>query len=437
MNIAELVRVFDHERDERVGNIKGAEVLRLRGDLLPLVRVGDALQLDADARDDDGPSSSAAPSNIVVVETGRARYGLIVDEMDDSEEIVVKPLGRHLSGCGSLAGATILGDGNIALILDVAGIAGLTELNVNEEIDMSDASSFAAESECESHKLLLFTNHPDEHFAVAMALVARIERFRSSDVQVVGDQEIVLYRGRSLPLLTVEKFISAKQRLESPHLNVIVFEAEGTEVGLVAPEIRDIREVPAIADTFTLQEPGVLGSTVIENQPTRLLDLYHLVKQAGLLESKPSRPQTQTSQHTLLLAEDSSFFRKQVKAFLQDAKYSVVEAEDGQVAWDLLERGEHDIHLVVTDIEMPNMNGFELCRRIKCSTNLAHLPVIALTSLAGEEDQRRGREVGVDDYQVKMNRDKLLASISEQLHHRVSPANQAISANSASFGSLV
>ena len=99
--------------------------------------------------------------------------------------------------------------------------------------------------------------------------------------------------------------------------------------------------------------------------------------------------------------EDSQFFRTQVKSFIEDGGHAVIEAEDGLKAWEYLNERGDEIGLVVTDIEMPNMDGFELAGKIKNDERFAGLAVIALTSLAGKEDITRGREVGIDEYQVK------------------------------------
>lgn len=411
VNIAELVRVRPQELDERLGRVKDAEVLRLRGALLPLVRLDDALGMEPIERveviDDEAPAT-----NIIVVESGRQRFGVVVDELHDSEEIVVKPLGRHIKDGSCLSGATILGDGHVALILDIAGLGASQEIRSCEDLRDDEAAKAAAGGD-DMQSVLLFTNDDREHFAVCMDVVSRIERVRADQVDSIGGQELVQYRNTTMPVIRLENLITAKPGATPEQLYLIVYEAGGKEVGLVAPNLEDIRDVPVDFDTITFREPGVMGSLVIGEHPTRLVDLFQLAEIAhpDWFEAQQVETVDDGLPPYILLAEDSSFFRKQVAALFVDKGYRVHESEDGLEAWQALESGEHDFDLIVTDIEMPNMNGFELCRNVKQSAAHSHLPVIALTSLAGAADVQHGLEVGIDDYQIKMDRERLLNAV--------------------------
>jgi two-component system chemotaxis sensor kinase CheA len=411
VNISELVRLRREEMGKRLDRVKSAEVLRLRGSLLPLVRLRDVLGFQPDGV--DGESNAHATTNIIVVESGQQRFGIVVDALHDSEEIVVKPLGRHIKNAPCLSGATILGDGHVALILDVAGIAVHEQIRSAHDDVIAGKGEELSAGEEDLQSVLLFTNHPREHFAVAMDVVARIERIRTDQIDAVGGQELVQYRQSSVPLLRLENLISARAPETQNWVYVIVFVINGKEVGLIAPRLEDIREVPTNVDTITLQEVGVQGSIVLGDRPTRLIDLFKIAEKAHP-EWFADRPKASTEPGkapVVLLAEDSNFFRKQVKSMIEEQGYLVIDCEDGLVAWNRLNEEKLDIDLVVTDIEMPNLNGFELCQRIKQSTPWGHVPVIALTSLAGASDMQRGMEVGIDDYQIKMDREKLLASL--------------------------
>lgn len=414
VNIAELVRVRESERDEKLGRVKNAEVLRLRGQLLPLVRLRDTL----DCQEAEGPiqGNATGATNIIVVDTGQTRFGLVVDALHDSEEIVVKPLGRHHKECRQLAGATILGDGHVALILDIAGIAADEDLRSEEELREKDADSHNASGETyDTQSMLLFKNNETDHFAVPMDIIARIERVKIEQIDSVAGQEVLQYRNTTLPLIRLESHIAAGVGDFAESVYIVVYETRGREVGLIAPILEDIREVATNVDTVTFRETGVIGSLVINEKTVRLIDLFEITQLshpewfaddlAPEFESGDQGP-------LILLAEDSSFFRAQVKNVLEEPGYRVVDFEDGQLAWDALDTEMDRFDLLVTDIEMPNMNGFELCDRVKNDPRFASLPVIALTSLAGSADVQRGMEVGIDDYQIKMDRDKLLTAVA-------------------------
>ena len=154
------------------------------------------------------------------------------------------------------------------------------------------------------------------------------------------------------------------------------------------------------------------GSTIIRGRTALLVDLCELVdakwpewaaQQITAKPLSPGEPQT-----TVLLAEDSDFFRVQVGRFLEEDGYAVLAAPDGEAAWELLLKNLDTVSAVVTDIEMPRLDGLGLAQRIRADKRTVRLPIIALTSLAGEEDVAKGIAAGVNDYQTKIDRDQLL-----------------------------
>ena len=175
----------------------------------------------------------------------------------------------------------------------------------------------------------------------------------------------------------------------------------------------DAQEVNLSIDGVTLRQDGIMGSAIINDTTTLLVDIYEIVRALNpeWFEEPKVTKDEEGKAATILFAEDSSFFRNQVKGSMEKEGFNVLEAEDGVIAWDLLEKNADAIRLVVTDIEMPNMDGFALTKKIKSHPAYSHLPVIALTTLAGEEDISRGKSVGIDDYQIKLDREKLMRSI--------------------------
>ncbi|HUQ70394.1 MAG TPA: chemotaxis protein CheW, partial [Planctomycetaceae bacterium] len=414
-NIRELVRVGREQRSEMIGTVNRAEVLRLRGDLLPLVHLRE-LQL---GRAPYTQGNNSGVLNIVIVETGRMQYGIVVDALHDSEEIVVKPLGKHLNGITFLAGATVLGDGRIALILDAAGVARRMNLHTSQQTlanHVRDAEETQAAQEL--IPTLLFANHPHERFGVPMAVVARIERIRTQQIDSVAGQRVLQYRGGTLTLLSLDRCIQARAAPEQDRSYVIVFHHGGREIGLLAPEILDIRNLPAERDTVTFREPGVLGSAVIENHTIRFVDVFDLGNTQPATGRGALRPSATTASERrpqIVFAEDSPFFRNKVKKFLEQEGWDVLACEDGAAAWEAMSSPSCEADLLITDIEMPNMNGFELTERVRNSPRWSHLPVVAVTSLAGDADRAQGVRVGVNEYMVKLNREELLATAARHL----------------------
>ncbi|MBU1161184.1 MAG: chemotaxis protein CheW, partial [Proteobacteria bacterium] len=362
--------------------------------------------------------------NIVVVSTGALKYGLVVDELNDSEEIVVKPLGRHLKICKEYAGATIMGDGRVALILDVANLANIYGLT---SVERSDRATEVAVEHDEAHStskdrqsILIFRGADEEQFAIPINHVERIEKIKNTDIEEVGGKKVMKYRGGSLALFTIDQVAQVKPMAKKEDLLVIVINIANREIGIMAMGPVDAREISVEVDDETLKQKGILGSAIIGDYTTLLVDVYGLVH---TLNPKwfPDRETVQTAEGkgaTILYAEDSNFFRNQVKGFMEEEGYNVIGAEDGIVAWNLLLEHSKEVALVVTDIEMPNLNGYELSEKIRKDKRFAELPIIALTTMAGEEDIARGEAVGIDDYQIKLDREKLMGSVLNHLHSK-------------------
>ncbi|MDH3356355.1 MAG: chemotaxis protein CheW [Desulfobacteraceae bacterium] len=480
VNLEELLRIPANQVKDRVEIVGDAEVVRLRGKLLPLIKLADMIGIEStyfnyqdgssktdrrlnisDRRSKKSPyfnedytdtetskikthkkenldripeevkrnpkdrryhASSAL--NIVVVSTGAMKYGLVVDELNDSEEIVVKPLGRHLKICKEYAGATIMGDGRVALILDVANLANIYGLTSVERSDRATEVAMENDDVDRTRKdrqsILVFRGADEEQFAIPINHVERIEKIKNTDIEEVGGKKVMKYRGGSLALFTIDQVAQVKPMAIKEDLLVIVVNIADREVGIMAVGPVDAREISVEVDDETLKQQGILGSTIIGDHTTLLVDVYGLVHTLNP-EWFPDRKTLQNVEGeniTILYAEDSNFFRNQVKGFMEEEGYNVIGAEDGIVAWNLLLEHSEEVTLVVTDIEMPNLDGYELSEKIRKDKRFADLPIIALTTMAGEENIAKGEVVGIDDYQIKLDREKLMRSVHNYLHSK-------------------
>ncbi len=477
VNLEELLRIPASKVKERIERVGNAEVVRLRGNLLPLIRLSDVLDIPrtyydpineevkpdrrenlADRRSkasplfrdqetalkDEQPNSSvtfqregndrrqnpASALNIVVVSTGAMKYGLIVDRLQDSEEIVIKPLGRHLQQCKGYAGATIMGDGRIALILDVNNLsqmAGLTSLDGTERAnELAEAAKDAIIKAKDKQALLTFSSSPDEQFAVPLNQVERVEKIKITDIEDVGGRRVMQYRGGSLPLVSIDEVAMVQPLADRDDLLVIVFNLAGKDIGLLAIGPIDAIEVAADVDDMTLKQTGIMGSSIIDGHTTMLVDIFEIVQTINpdwfadhALSETIEVEEGEVP--TILIVEDSNFFRNQVRGYMEEAGFNVLEGEDGVEALEVLEEHVDDITMVVTDIEMPNMDGFQLTEKIRQNAKFSHLPVIALTTLAGDEDVAKGKAVGIDEYHIKLDKERLM----ECVHRFVKEAETA------------
>jgi two-component system chemotaxis sensor kinase CheA len=260
--------------------------------------------------------------------------------------------------------------------------------------------------------------------------VVRVEKVTRKQVESIGGKRTMQYRGIFLPLVSLSDVARVGGIDEEQELAVIVAQIGEREVGLLAAMPVDVIETKAVIDVVTHRQTGIAGSTIMRDTTVLVADIFELAQTAfpeWNLQRETEKAQASHSVCQLLLAEDSDFFRAQVRRYLESDGFGVIEAEDGEAAWKLLQEHGDTIHAVVTDVEMPNLTGLGLATRIRQDPRFGHLPIMALTSLASEEDIAKGKAAGVDDYQIKLDRDNLLTSLRALLTARgvAAPEGQA------------
>lgn len=276
-NLVELVRLEGERVLREIEHIHDVPVYRLRGNLLPLLYLDEQLNLRP-ARNGAKLSQDSAV-NIVVLNAEDRQFGLVVDRIDDTQEIVVKPLGPHLKEISTYAGVTIMGDGAVALILDVIGIAKRSGV-VSEARDrhMTQAKSNEEATGDLKQTLLLLGLGETHRLALPLSSVSRLEEIPLSSVERADGQQVVQYGGQIMPLLHLGDVLNTG----SPHLEatamlqVVVYSENGRSVGLVVDRILDIVETALIIQQAG-KRLGVLGSAVIQNRVTDLLDIHNLI----------------------------------------------------------------------------------------------------------------------------------------------------------------
>jgi two-component system chemotaxis sensor kinase CheA len=401
--VIELVRA-NKGSEHRIERIKDTTVLRLRSKLLPLIRLSKLLNLDTRAEDDGGKGY------IVVSQVGSQTFGIIVDGVFHTEEIVVKPMSSKLRGISIFSGNTILGDGSVIMIVDPNGVAQALGGAVTAHDDESAADRKRTSDE-QKTSLLVFRAGASQPKAVPLPLVTRLEEIDAKTIEISNGRHMVQYRGQLMPLISMNPDVRVKGEGAQP---LLVFSDGTRSMALVVDEIVDIVEdhldIQVASDTA-----GVLGSAIIKGHATEIIDVGHFLPQAfeDWFRRKEQSGSQKAAVRSVLLVDDSPFFLNMLTPVLQAAGYRVVTANGGREALALTHTDEH-FDVVVTDIDMPEMDGFALAEALHRDERTSELPVIALSAMVSAEAIERGRKVGFHDFVAKFDRQGLIAALKEQ-----------------------
>jgi len=407
ISVIELVHASS-QSEYKIEMINNTPVLRLRNRLLPLVSLRRTLKLGED-------KDSGELAFIVVVQVGSSTFGIIVDRVFDTEEIVVKPVSPILRGISIFSGNTILGDGSVVMILDpngVAAYAGEIHGAGSESLDLQKSRTSHAKG-LTKQSLLLFRAGGDAPKAVPLALVARLEEFDLKMVEHSDGKPVVQYRGKLMPLVPIDVNFQMRSEGSQP---VLVFSDQDRSMGLIVDEIVDIVE-DHVEVNLSASRPGFLGSAIISGKATDIVDTGHYLSMAyqDWFGAQEESSFGEEKLHKILLVDDSPFFRNLLSPLLSVAGYTVTAVENPSQAFKLREDGE-DFDVIVSDIEMPGMNGYEFASTVrKEGGRWGETPFIALSSHATPRDVERGRQAGFTDYVAKFNRDDLLSSLQQTL----------------------
>lgn len=282
VNLLELVRLDKNDKNKHIEFIHNAPVYRLRGKLLPLVYLRDELQLDEPVTEED---SSDTIVNIVVLSAEDQQFGLVVDDIKDTQEIVVKPLSQSINDISVLAGATIMGDGQVALILDTTGIAkqaGILVDSKESHLIENEEDEIMSTSE-NKQTMLVFKIGDSQHMAIPLNQVSRLEEIPLSQIEESSGFEVVQYRDEIVPLLRIENFVNCRKSVSTDssdnatELPVIIYSEHGRTFGLIVSDIVDIID-NSIGSNSIGNQDIVTGSVIINDSVTDILDIKTLIQ---------------------------------------------------------------------------------------------------------------------------------------------------------------
>jgi two-component system chemotaxis sensor kinase CheA len=399
VSLVELIRLEGHAVGSKIELIHGTPVYRRRGRLLPIVFLHDVLEVK--------PTKGSSVVNIVVVQAEDQQFGLVVDGIHDTQEIVVKPLSKQLKGVNIYAGATIMGDGRVALILDVLGIGKRAGVLGEARETARPAAKQESRPEIEQQRLLLFRAGSFERLAVPLSLVARLEEFPRSSIEHASGGEVVQYRNRILPLITLRAVLDPEapaQTLPDP-LQVVVFNDGDRNIGLVVDQILDVAK-EAVTVRQRSRRLGLLGSALVGEQVVDFLDLNQIIR--GGAGTWFDSHNESSGGKGVLLAEASPFSRGLLRSGLHMAGYRVTEA----ATLDEVIRGleQQAVDVVVTSMDVPPEGSGAVLAAVRRRPEWKQIPVLALAESAAEASAIR--LAGYEDCQVKFDLEAMLESVS-------------------------
>jgi two-component system, chemotaxis family, sensor kinase CheA len=414
VSLLELIRLEGASSGRHIEYVHGTPVYRRRGSLLPIAYLHRVLGLKA--------AEDADVVNMVVLQAEDRQFGLVVEGINDTQEIVVKPLGKRLKGLTLYAGATIMGDGRVALILDVLGIGQRSGV-LNESLEQTRTSEQSrSQAELEQQRLLLFRAGSFGRVAVPLSLVARLEEFPHSAIERAGGAQVVQYRNRILPLVCLRAVLEpdAGERRESDEpVQVVVFHDGNNSVGMVVDEILDVTE-EAVTVRQESDRIGLLGSAVVGKQVTDFLDLNEVIRAAGGSWSHGNSGRRGVGQR-ILIADPSSFSRAMVRSGLEMAGFTVVEAESVEAAVTQIE--QQPVQLVLGALELTSGASSALLTSMERPDG-KKIPLLGLAHTTEQAMAAKGN--GLDLCLAKFDRALVLESVTKLIRAAAEPALAAM-----------
>ncbi|MDH5511075.1 MAG: hybrid sensor histidine kinase/response regulator [Nitrospinota bacterium] len=433
VNVEELVCLYDEDVDTKIEVAGDREVYRLRNKLLSMVRLDKALEdeLRSVAGSEGGKDTSAPDEgtqaesikgrsmNFGVLKAGANRFGLIIDKIIGTEEIVVKPMHPAVKDIGCYSGATVMGDGKVALILDVQGIAREAGISTDSRGDEGEEDS-SAETETDTHTVLLFEYGKDEQFAIALSLIKRIEHISMKSVEKLGGDRFITIDGVSTQLITLSKLMKVSECEEEEEMFMLLPKHASRPVGLLIHKLLDTEEAPSVLNEESYMEDGMMGTAILRNRLTLFPDVYRLVDMSEnkwLLEErlrKESMIKGSRLPRILSVVEDP-FMKVLVRRYLHSEGYEVAGASTAEEALGRVNDEQFDA--MVCDVAAMGQQGLDLIMAVRSGDRQNDIPAVALVSAEKLEKERAAAQgAGYSRVEIKLEKDGFLLAMAEMLN---------------------
>jgi len=418
VSLLELIRLDGDAGEKHIEHVHGTPVYRRRGSLLPIAYLNQVLGLKEPERTE--------VTSMVVLQAEDRQFGLVVDGINDTQEIVVKPLGKQLKGLTVYAGATIMGDGRVALILDVLGIGQRSGVLAESREQSRVATAKKTQSGIERQRLLLFRAGSFERLAVPLSLVARLEEFPQSSIEHAGGGRVVQYRNRILPLVSLRDVLepgAPNTEETADPVQVIVFNDGERSLGVMVDQILDVAE-DAVTVRQKTNRKGLLGSAVVGKQVADFLDLNEVIRVVA--EGWFEHSGGSANGKNILIAEASAFSRGVIRSGLDMAGYHVFEAANLEEAIRGLEQQRVDV--VAAAVDLPPNGSSALLAAMHGRPEWEAIPILALADSTEQSLSSALRTAGFQDCQAKFDREAMLDSVSRLASALASTENAPVCA---------
>jgi two-component system chemotaxis sensor kinase CheA len=403
VSLLELIRLEGDSAGKHIEYVHGTPVYRRRGSLLPVAYLNHVLGLT--------PAAESTVVNMVVLQAEDHLFGLVVDGINDTQEIVVKPLGKQLKGLTLYAGATIMGDGRVALILDVLGVGQRSGVFGELHEAARGAEKQTSQVVIERQRLLLFKAGTFERLAVPLSVVARLEEFPQSAIEHAGGAQVIQYRDSILPLVSLQSVLEPgapdRSLLQDP-VQVVVFNDGERGVGMVVDEIVDVAE-EAVTVRRKSGRKGILGSAVVAKRVTDFLDLNQVI--AAAKENWFQTTDLCANARSVLIADPSAFSRGMIRSGLDMAGYIVLEATNLDEAIHRLEHQHVDV--ILAALSLANGGAPALLAATHSRPDWEKIPVLAIADSADEVQASGCRAAGFQDCQTCFDSEAILESVAK------------------------
>lgn len=400
VNVVEMCKAGE-DSGYRVEEINQKKVVRMRNALLPTIILSDVLQVGA-RNSANKKSSDNSDHYIVVCDINGVNFGIIVDKIHDTEEIVVKSVAPVIKSIGIFSGNTILGNGKVIMIIDPVGLLKFVG-DVGEESD-SHSSMHHLEQQNLGNRtsLLIISDSQDNLYVVPLEIVSRLEEVKISSIEYSNNSRVIQYRGSLMYLTEIDKnFTYPKDGCVS----VAVFHRNQKYLGIVVKKIVDIVE-HNLGDDASFTDSNY-KTMVVNGKTMDVLQIGDIFFNHIQLEEKHTAPISKKSSKNVLFIDDSPFFRKFIPPVMINEGINVSSIESAEQAISLLESG-NIFDLIITDINMPGMSGIEFAEYCKNSNRFNQIPLIALSSSSDDKLISQIKNYGIIDCIAKTNHEALL-----------------------------